>query len=178
MGHHNVGSGFQTALDRLAEIAWATRALAGVQRDVLRSELAMMVVRTDATLFGSFNMQAGRPTGKHPLIEELEKQFDVSAVSPDQPIGDEYDALLVVQPSSLTQPQMDNLVAAIRSGRPTAIFEDPMPTYFGPVPGTMDPRRSQNPQMAMFGGGQPPPKGRISGLWDLLGVIWQHGHSC
>jgi N-acetylneuraminate synthase len=50
MGHHNVGSGFQTALNRLADIAWAARALAGVTRDGVRAALGQMVVRPEATL--------------------------------------------------------------------------------------------------------------------------------
>jgi N-acetylneuraminate synthase len=50
MGHHNVGSGFQTALERLADIAWAARALAGVARAGVRTELAKMAVRPDTTL--------------------------------------------------------------------------------------------------------------------------------
>ncbi len=48
-------------------------------------------------------------------------------VDPDAPITEKYDVLLAVQPSSLAPEQMDNFVAAVRGGQPTAIFEDPLP---------------------------------------------------
>ena len=50
------------------------------------------------------------------IIAELEKQYEVEEVDPNEPIEPgEYDVLLVVQPSSLTQPQLTNLVDAARS---------------------------------------------------------------
>jgi hypothetical protein len=50
MGHHDEGSGFQTALDRLTEIVWATRALSFVRADAARSEMAKMVVPLTSTV--------------------------------------------------------------------------------------------------------------------------------
>jgi len=82
--------------------------------------------------------------------------------------GDYYDVLLAVQPSSLAPNEMDNFIAAIRSGQATAIFEDPLPMLFGGVPGTGEPK--QAPGGGMFGGGGPQPKGDIRQLWDLLGI--------
>jgi ABC-2 type transport system permease protein len=125
-------------------------------------------------------------TGSHqrdwPLISELRKQYDVSEVSPAQPIEDHYDVLLAVQPSMLEQQPMDHLVDAIRSGTHTVILEDPYPHFYPPqyAVGTAEPKQ-QDPRMSMFGGGQPPPpKGDISQLWRLLGVrtyptevVWQ-----
>ena len=86
---------------------------------------------------------------------------------------DEIDVLLVAQPSSLTQPQLENLMDAIRAGIPTAIFEDPFPWQFNgnsapAVPGTDDPKQTP---AAMMGMRQPAPeKCKIKELWDLLGV--------
>ena len=134
------------------------------------------VVRTDANLFGGFQMMGMRPqqVPKQLIIEELEKQYEVVDVDPSNPIVENFSALLVVQPSSLTPPQLDNLVDAIGQGVPTAIFEDPMPVAFeGGPPGTNDPRRAPG---GMFGGGQQPPepKGDISKLWKMLGIS-MHG---
>ena len=39
--------------------------------------------------------------------------------------------LLAVQPSSLGPQEMDNFVAAVAGGQPTAIFEDPAPVFGG-----------------------------------------------
>ena len=126
------------------------------------------VVRTDAELFGGFSMMGQRP--KQLIIEELEKQYEVEEVDLSGPVKeDQYDVLMVVQPSSLTQPHLDNLIAAIRDGQPTAIFEDPMPYAMNSAPGTSEPRRPRGG--GMFGGGQPPePKGNYQRLLGLLGL--------
>ena len=127
------------------------------------------VLKTDAGLFGGFNPMMGR-SPKQLIVTELEKQFEVEEVDPSQPIpARTYDVLVAVQPSSLTPPQLENLVATIREGQPTAIFEDPFPYLFRSTPGTSQPKR---PQGGMFGmGGQPPePKGEIRRLWDTLGI--------
>jgi ABC-2 type transport system permease protein len=139
------------------------------------------VLTTDAKLYGGFNMQSFSQTENQAIIEELEKQYEVVQVSADAPITQRYDALLAVQPSSLTPEQMTNFINVVKSGQPTAIFEDPFP-YFGypAVPGTLAPKQPPG-GMNPFMGQQPPqPKGDISPLWKLLGidfngadVIWQ-----
>lgn len=133
------------------------------------------VVKTDANLLGGFSMAGMMPRQipKQLIIEELEKQYDVVEIDPTSPIVEKVHALLVVQPSSLTQPQMDNLIQAVERGVPTAMFEDPFPVAFSSQPpGTNDPRRPQGGG-GMFGGGRTPPpepKGDISKLWNLLGI--------
>ncbi len=116
-----------------------------------------------------------------PLITELRKQYDISSVSPTQPIEDHYDILLAVQPSMLEQQPMDHLIDAIRSGTHTVILEDPYPHFYPPqyAVGTAEPKQ-QDPRMSMFGAPPPAPKGDISALWRLLGVkslatevVWQ-----
>ena len=132
------------------------------------------VVKTDADLFGGMRFTGMAPTNipKQLIIEELEKQYEVVEIDPANPIVEKVDVLMAVQPSSLTQPHLDNLVDAVRSGIPTAIFEDPMPVALAGVPGTSQPKRP--PQGGgMFGQQQqrpPEPKGNIQELWDLLGV--------
>ncbi len=142
------------------------------------------VVDTDAPLFGQFNMQAMTPGQDWPIIAELQKQYEVVRIDPNQPITEEVDALLAVQPSSLAPEAMEHFIAAIESGIPTAIFEDPFPVLAGNVPATSMPRSSpqMNPMMGMMGQQQQaPPKGDIGRLWRLLGVdfapdqvVWQN----
>ena len=129
------------------------------------------IVNTDAQLYGQFDMQRMSPGRDWPIIAELEKQYNVVRVDPSQPIGKEYDVLLAVQPSSLGPEQLDHLVAAIREGMPTAVFEDPCPRFAPQVPGTGQPRRAPGGMMGMRQ--PPPPKGDIAGLWNLLGVEFQ-----
>ncbi len=137
------------------------------------------VLQTDAQLYGRFNMQTMSSSGNWPIIDELEKQYDVVQVDPSKPITEKYDVLLVVQPSSLGPEQMDNFVAAVKNGQPAAIFEDPFPAFAADVPATSAPRRppgGMNPMMMQ----QQMPKGDINKLWGLLGVnfstdeiVWQ-----
>ncbi|GIW93257.1 MAG: hypothetical protein KatS3mg110_1298 [Pirellulaceae bacterium] len=129
------------------------------------------VVRTDAQLFSMPTFEGGefRTIPQQMILDELQKQFDVEQVDPESPIEpDKYDVLMVVQPSSLSPEGLDNLLAAIRAGVPTAIFEDPMPVL-GVAPGTAEPRRGPGGMFGMMQG--PQPKGDIQKLWDLLGLI-------
>ncbi|MBX7167253.1 MAG: Gldg family protein [Pirellulales bacterium] len=136
------------------------------------------ILNTDAKLYGSFNMQTMNQTQNELIVTELEKQYEVVQVNADAPITEKYDVLLAVQPSSLTQEQMNNFLAAVMSGQPTAVFEDPFPYLDPNVPGTSAERR---PQGGMMGMQQPPqPKGDITPLWQSLGinfngaqVVWQ-----
>ncbi len=126
------------------------------------------IVATDARLMGGASMQgmSMQRVDRHPLVDELAKQYDVEAVELDSPLTpDSYDALLAVQPSSLAPPQFDRLVDAIRGGVPVAIFEDPQPVGAGYITPTGAPKQAAG---GMFGGGGPEPKGEIQNLWETL----------
>jgi ABC-2 type transport system permease protein len=60
----------------------------------------------------------------------------------DQTSQRRYDVLLAVQPSKMNPAELDNLIAAIRTGQPTIIFEDPFPSpeNFPHLRGTTLPR--------------------------------------
>ncbi len=138
------------------------------------------VLTTDARLYGTFDMQTMAMPQNELIIEELQKQYEVVQVDPNNPIVERYDVLLAAQPSSLTQPQLDNLIAAVKSGQPTAIFEDPMPWINPMVPGTNAPKQPPGAGNPFMQRTPPEPKGDITQLWDLLGVefsgenvIWQ-----
>jgi ABC-2 type transport system permease protein len=129
------------------------------------------VLRTDAELFGGFDFAGGMPRSRpeQQIITELKKQYEVVQVDANSPITERYDVLFVVQPSTLTPPQMTNFIDCLRKGQKAAIFEDPRPIWFG-VAGTSEPKRPRQ-QMGMFGGGAPPEqKGDIGQLWKLLGI--------
>lgn len=128
------------------------------------------VVNTDANFMGGFSMAGGqfRQLPKQPIIEELEKQYEVEGVEANDPIAPgKYDVLLVIQPSSLAPQQLSNLVDAVRAGIPTAIFEDPLPVAIPGVPGTGEPKQAPG---GMFGGSPPQPKGDMQPLWKALGL--------
>lgn len=146
-----------------------------------KSRKTIGVVATDARLMGGFNQQSMQPIQKEAIVTELEKQYDVKEVNLSSPITEKYDVLLVVQPSSLeNDAAIGHLLAAIRDGQPTVIFEDPQPFINRGMPGTNQPRQPQggNP----FQRRPPPrPKGNINVLWDLLevdfdgnNIVWQN----
>ncbi len=182
-----LGAAFTSGLDRVV-IPFIDKGIP-VEYELVRSiwtvaqqkRKKLGVVKTDVPLFGGFSMQGQTEESK--LVAELKKQYDVVEVDASKPIKDKYDVLMAVQPSGLSPEAMGNFVAAVKSGQPTAIFEDPFPwPPGGEVVGTGQQKRPQGGgMMGMFGGGGPPePKGDISQLWKLLGVqmygdeiIWQ-----
>jgi ABC-2 type transport system permease protein len=139
------------------------------------------VLTTDAKLYGTFDMQTMSPPRNELIIDELQKQYDVVQVDPTNPITEKYDVLLAVQPSSLAPPQLDNFIAAVKNGQPTAIFEDPFPYMAPDVPGTKAPKQPPGAGNPFMQQRMPPqPKGDIAQLWKLLGidfggdnVVWQ-----
>lgn len=181
------GVAFSSGLDKVV-IPFVDRGIP-VEYELVRSictvagqeRKTLGVLKTDAQLFGGFSMQG--QTEESQIITELKKQYDVIEVDPSKPITRKFDALLAIQPSSLNAQAMENFVQAVKSGQPTAIFEDPMPwlNSFGSVVGTGQPKPPPGGMMGMFGGQQPPEeKGDIQQLWQLLGVefdadtlVWQ-----
>jgi ABC-2 type transport system permease protein len=127
------------------------------------------LLTTDAELFGGFDMMSGQSRPRQPIVDELEKQYDVVQVDASAPITETFDVLLAVQPSSLGPEQMIHFVEAVKAGQPVAIFEDPLPVLMQGVPGTSQPRRGPGGPMAMFGQ-QGQPKGDINLLWEALGT--------
>ncbi len=128
------------------------------------------VLATDARLMGGTVMSgmSMRQIEKHPLIEELSRQYEVEEVTLDGPITPgTFDALVAVQPSSLSPEQFDRFNAAVAAGVPAVIFEDPRPIGASYITATGDPKQSPG---GMFGGGGPQPKGDINQLWQTLGV--------
>ena len=85
------------------------------------------ILTTDAKLMGGFDMRTFSQTPEWSIVTELKKQYDVSSVSPDAPIPADLDVLLVAQPSSLTQKQIDNLTEYVKKGGATLLFLDPFP---------------------------------------------------
>ncbi|MFN6139919.1 MAG: Gldg family protein [Planctomycetota bacterium] len=127
------------------------------------------ILKTEAKMMGGVDMRSFQQMPQEPIVEELGKEFELIDVNPASPIDvDRLDALLAVQPSSLAPEEMNNFIAAVKAGVPTAIFEDPQSAINPTIPGTGDPR----PPMGggMFGGGGPQPKGAIQPLWDLLEI--------
>jgi ABC-2 type transport system permease protein len=76
---------------------------------------------------------------------------------------------------------MENFIAAVKGGQPTAIFEDPFPWLSPEVPGTKAPKMPPGGGNPFQQRTPPQPKGDIGPLWKMLGVdfggdnvVWQN----
>jgi len=159
-----------------------TRSIATAAKDEKR--LKVGVLATDAKVTGGFNMQTFQRSPEWRIVAELKKQYDVEEVNADAAIDrTKYHVLLAVLPSSLTQPQMRNLVDYVTAGRPVLIFDDPLPVM---IPGGLGlaPRLPKPPQGGGGGGpfggrGRPSePKadgGKATSLIEALKIQWDNG---
>ncbi len=130
------------------------------------------ILRTDANVNGS---------GQWQIVSELKKQYNVKDISPTGTINaDDFDVLMAVMPSSLTAPEMDNLVDYVKSGEPTIIFDDPFPLAFSNsfgVSGAPKQQKAGGGGMGMGRGAPPEQKadgGRATRLLSELGINWSH----
>ena len=83
------------------------------------------ILTTDAKMMGGFDMRSFSQNPEWSIVTELKKQYDVSSVSPDASIPGDVDVLLVAQPSSLTQKQIDNLTDYVKKGGADAAVPRP-----------------------------------------------------
>ena len=128
------------------------------------------VLDTDANLFQKFDPRGGVES-EAAIIRELKKTYDVRKIDAAKPIAEEMDALLAIQPSTLSPEAWKNFMDYVKSGKSVILFEDPFPAFAPSIPGTSQPKMQQmNPMYAMMMPPQPVPKGNDRELWELLGV--------
>ena len=86
------------------------------------------VVDGDSGILGGADYETGRTRLPWAIVSELKRQYDVVKVTPWDPIGEGFDALIVVQPSALLQQELEHTMDAVNRGVPTLMLLDPMPT--------------------------------------------------
>ncbi len=168
-----------------------------IQTVAQENRLTVGVLQTDAGV-----MTPSDAGGRNwEIITELKKQYDVRFVNPARrilvtkdgddvadPFADEFDeddegkppaegfdVLLAVMPSTLTQPEMDNFMEYVRSGKPVLIFDDPFPA-FNPQLAPKLPKPS--PGGMFMQQSRPEPKadnGELTSLKNLLDLNWDNG---
>lgn len=138
------------------------------------------ILRTDAQVVGGFDMQAFRQLPEWRVAQELKKQYEVKAVGPDELATTNVDVLIAVMPSSLTDPEMQNLVDYVSKGKPTLIVDDPYPV-FAPGLAPRNPKPRPGGMMGMMGGGGPQQQksddGKATKLLNVLGIAWDSGET-
>jgi ABC-2 type transport system permease protein len=130
------------------------------------------VANTDARLFGGLDFQTMSSNNGWQILSELKKQYEVSQVGLDAPIVEKMDALIVAQVSSLTQPQMNTLMAYLKQGGAALLFDDPFP-QFNPRLCPGEPK--QNPNQGFRGMMPPPPgepKGDLAKFYSEIGLLF------
>ncbi len=127
------------------------------------------LLQTDAKLTGGFDFEKFSQSPEWSIVTELKKQYEVVEVSPDEDYPGALDVLLAPLPSSLTQPQMDRLVAYAATGSPLLVFDDPLPGFDMSLAPKEKKGAGGNPFMQQQRG-QQPPKGDVSKLYEKLGV--------
>ena len=141
--------------------------------------LTVGMLTTDAKVAGGFDMQSFRQSPEWRIQTELKKQYKVEQVPADAPIDSKkFDVLMAVWPSSLSAQQMRNFVDYVKSGRPTLIFDDPLPYFEGG--GQNAPRMPKPRPGGMFGGMNQPPEpkaedGKLTSLMRALEITWDNG---
>jgi ABC-2 type transport system permease protein len=156
---------FDRGLPAEYEIARSIRVVANTERKKIG------VVTTQLRMFGGLDFNTMQSTPSWSVVEELKKQYEVVQVNPRASISEEVDGLLIVLPSSLTQEEMDNVLAFVRTGVPTLLLDDPLPIVNLSLAPMEEPGAGMNPFMRQ---GQPPPepKGDIRGFLSELGLRW------
>lgn len=142
--------------------------------------LTVGMLTTDARVAGGFDMTHFRQLPEWRIQTELKKQYKVEQVAADSPIDDKkYDVLVAVMPSSLSPTQLPNLVDYVKKGRPTLIFDDPLPVFDGA--GSQAPRMPKprpGGMMGQFNQQPPEPKaedGKLTSLLKVLEIAWDNG---
>jgi ABC-2 type transport system permease protein len=133
----------------------------------LTSRKKIGIVETEAGVFGSFDFNTFTSKPDWPITGELRKQYEVIQVGKGSPPPDDLDILLVAQPSTLTDEEFAPILDYIKNGKPTLIFEDPLPMV-NPGIATSEPRGAGMNPFQRQRMPQQQPKANLAPLWDLL----------
>ncbi|MEW6050972.1 MAG: Gldg family protein [Candidatus Zixiibacteriota bacterium] len=148
------------------ELTRSIRVVANTQRKRIG------VLQTDAKLFGGFDFESMSNNPAWSVVEELKKQYEVVQISASDSIGENVDALLAVMPSTLPQPELDQLAAYVLAGHPTLLVDDPLPMFDVGLSPALPSGAQTNPFMRQ-NQPEPKPKGDIEGFMAKLGVNWK-----
>ncbi len=127
------------------------------------------IVETEAGVFGSFDFNSFTSKPDWPIVGELRKQYEVIQVGKGTAPPDDLDVLFLAQPSTMTDADLAPILEYIKKGKPTIVFEDPLPMV-NPSLATSEPRGAgQNPFQKQRQP-QQDPKANLAPLWDMLGA--------
>ena len=124
------------------------------------------ILKTDVEFMGGMDFQTFRQKPRWQISDELQQQYKIENVDADKEYPAGLDCLVVPQPSSLPQEQMDRLQTWMLAGNPTLLLEDPAPLDAW---GTAADDQKGGMQARMMGGGGPE-KGNFAGMMGALSL--------
>lgn len=142
------------------ELMRSIRTVAGAERKQVG------ILKTDVEFMGGMDFTTFRQKPRWQIADELQQQYELQNVDPATDYPDGLACLVVPQPSSLPQDQMDRLRDWMLAGKPTLLLEDPAPIEAW---GTAADDEKGGMQARMMGGGGPQ-KGQFAGLMSAIGL--------
>jgi ABC-2 type transport system permease protein len=136
------------------------------------------IINTDANLLGGIDAATGQDRPPWEIVRELSKQYDILRISPAAPITQKVDALLVAQPSTLLQREMDNVKQAILGGVPALIIVDPVTSTdmrlspAAPMAALVDPYANQSPSLRKNFGDVQKLMADLGVKWSPTRIVW------
>lgn len=162
---------FDPGLSVEYELVRAVRSVSDAKKRVLG------IATTDLEITGGFDYKTMGMSQAWEIVEEWKRQYEVRTVSLDSDVASDVEVLVVPQPSTLTEPQIEKLHDYVWQGRPTLLLEDPLP-YFQLGQNRMDliPSQPKKNPAAQYGGPPPeggPRKGDLHPLFHSLGIDYR-----
>jgi ABC-2 type transport system permease protein len=164
-GEENVIPFFDRGLPAEYEIARSIRVVARTARKRIG------LVTTQVRLMGGLDFNTFQSTPPWPVVPELQKQYEVVQIAPQDSITEQVDALVIALPSSLSQEEMDHVEEAIARGTPALLIDDPVPVFDVGLAPNEESGANVNPFMRNRGP-QPRPKGGINTFLSRFGILW------
>jgi ABC-2 type transport system permease protein len=127
------------------------------------------ILDADVRVLGGVDEQ-NEPHAPWAVVQELKKQYDVVEVTPASASDAAVDVLIAVEPSRMTQTDLNAAMPAIERGTPTLMLLDPLPMIdlrlapASEVATQIDPYRP-DPAARLV-------SGNIRGALDRLGINW------
>jgi ABC-2 type transport system permease protein len=124
------------------------------------------ILKTDVEFMGGMDFQTFRQKQRWAIADELQQQYAIENVDAEKDYPEGLACLVVPQPSSLQQAQMDRLRDWMLAGNPTLLLEDPSPMG---APGTAADDQKGGMQARMMGQGGPE-KGNFAGFLSAIAL--------
>jgi len=87
------------------------------------------ILTTGVKLFGGFDFQSKAQSQEWSIVSELRKQYEVAQVPADAGYPQDLDVLVAAMPSTLTEANLQRLLAWVKTGKPTLVLLDPLPAF-------------------------------------------------